>query len=184
MLDVIRILDTSGRGHQDEDESVARTGGRQGQPLWERLFDDLKNKKNIQTTMDQIFEQTQDSGLVSLINCLEGDKKRNGSGLTGRSAVAINALLFVNNPAKFLKIVSLSHRFKIMRAFELGNPDDFKTYGQEIVLSNRRIIDGFKEKYGIDAEPLALTEFLYTRSKRRGWGRTYTTNIRPMWVDK
>ena len=96
--------------------------------------------------------------------------------MTGRSAVAINALLFVNNPAKFLKIVSLSHRFKIMRVFDLGNPDEFKTYGQEIVLSNRRIIDGFKVNYGIEAEPMALTEFLYSP---RAWGRIYSTNIRP-----
>lgn len=175
---IIRILDTSGRGHQGGDESVARTGWRQGQRLWELLFDDLKNKKNIQTTMDQIFDETEDSGLVSLINCLERENKQNGNGLTGKSAVAINALLFINDPPNFLKIVSLSHRFKIMRAFELGNPDDFKNYGEEIVLSNHKITNGFKEIYGIDTEPIALTEFLYSPSC---WGRTYRTNIKPMW---
>jgi len=178
---IIRMLDTGARRHEEVAESVALTNLRQ--PMWERLFDDLKEKKNIQRTMDQIFNENEDSGLISLIDYLERENKGNGNSLTGKNAVAINALLCINNPEKILKSVSLPHRFQIMRAFELGNPDEFKTYGQEVVLSNRRIIDGFKEKYGIDAGPLALTEFLYSRGARRGWGRTNPTNIRPMWLD-
>jgi hypothetical protein len=127
--------------------------------------------------MNQVFQETDDSGLIGLIDCLARENtKRNY--LTAKSAIAINALMFINNPSKLLKVVSLSHRFQIMRTFGLGNPDEFKTYGQEIVLSNRRIISGFKEKYGIDTEPMALTEFLYSPS---GWGRCYPTHIRPMW---
>lgn len=176
---IIRMLDLGARRHEEVAESVALANLRQ--PMWERLFDDLKEKKNIQRAMDQIFNETADSGLISLVHYLERENKGTGNSLTGKNAVAINALLCINNPEKFLKSVSLPHRFQIMRAFELGNPDEFKTYGQKVVLSNRRIIDGFKEKYGIDAEPLALTEFLYSRGTRRNWGRTNPTNIRPMW---
>jgi hypothetical protein len=178
---IIRMLDTGARRHEEVAESVALTNLRQ--PMWERLFNDLKEKKNIQGTTDQIFNETEESGLISLIDCLERENKGNGNSLTGKNAVAINALLCINNPEKFLKSVSLAHRFQIMRAFYLGNPDEFKTYGQEVVLSNRRIIDSFKERYGINAEPLALTEFLYSRGARRNWGRTNPTNIRPMWWD-
>lgn len=176
---IIRMLDTGARKHQEVSESVARTNFRQA--MWERLFDDLKNKEKIQTIADHIFNETREAGLISLIDYLKKENEGNGNCLTGKSAVAINSLLCINNPDEFLKSVSLPHRFQIMQAFELGNPDEFKTYGQEVVLSNRRIINGFKEKYGIYAKPLALTEFLYSRGARRGWGRTNPTNIRPMW---
>lgn len=176
---IIRMLDLGSRKHKEVAESVALTNLRQS--MWERLFDDLKSKNKIQIIVDQIFDEPEDASLVSLIDYLERENEGNGNGLTGKSAVAINALLFINNPKRFLKSVSLPHRFQIIRAFEFGNAADFKTYGQEVVRSNQRIIDGFKEKYGIDAEPMALTEFLYSRGAHRSYGRTNPTNIRPLW---
>lgn len=170
---IIRLLDIKARGHQRTDEAVAMTGLRQG--LLERLFDQLKNKLDIQQTLDQIFAETDDSKLVNLINRLVKENEKNKNGLTGKSAVALNALLFINNPTKFLSTVSLSHRFQIMRAFGLGNPDEFKTYGEQIVLSNRKIIDGFQDKYGIEAIPRGLSEFLYTPHNG------YTTNAKIYW---
>src|SRR5205085_12610409 len=83
--------------------------------------------------------------------------------------------LFINNPTKFLSMVSLSHRFQVMRGFELGNPDQFKSYGEQIFMSNRRIIDGFRDKYGIEANPRDLSEFLYTPHNG------YTTNVKVYW---
>jgi hypothetical protein len=157
---IIRLLDTKARGHQKTDEPVATTGIRQG--LWERLFDTLKSRQDIQRTLDQIFAEAIDAKLIGLINRLEQENKSNKNGLTGKSAVMLNALLFINNPTNFVSIVSLSHRFQIMRAFDLGNPDEFKTYGEQIVLSNRKIIDGFRDKYGVEANPRDLSAFMYT----------------------
>lgn len=170
---IIRLLDIKGRGRQRTDVSVANTGIRQG--LWERLFDQLKNKKDIQQTLNRIFAEPDESKLIVLLNHLKEENQNNGNGLTGKSAVVLNALLFINTPMKFLNMVSLSHRFQVMRAFELGNPDEFKTYGEQIILSNRRIIDGFRDKYGIDANPRDLSEFLYTPLNG------YTTNVKAYW---
>ena len=170
---IIRLLDIKARGHQRTDEAVAMTGLRQG--LLERLFDQLKNKLDIQQTLNQIFAETDESKLVNLIDRLVKENEKNKNGLTGKSAVALNALLFINNPTKFLSTVSLSHRFQIMRAFELGDPDEFKSYGEQIVLSNRKILDGFRDKYGIETIPRGLSEFLYTPHNG------YTTNVKVYW---
>jgi hypothetical protein len=170
---IIRLLDMKGRGRQKTDEAVANTGVRQG--LWERLFDTLKSKQDIRRTMSEIFAEADDSRLIGLIDRLEKENKNNKNGLTGKSAVALNALLFINNPPKFLSMISLSHRFQVMREFDLGNPDEFKTYGEKIVFSNRRIIDGFRDKYGIKTNPRDLSEFLYTPHS------SYTTNVKIYW---
>ena len=170
---IIRLLDHKARGHQRADVAVANTGIRQG--MWERLFDQLKNKKDIKRTLDQIFAEADDSKLVDLVNRLVKENDRNKNGLTGKSAVALNALLFLNAPTKFLSMVSLSHRFQVMQAFGLGNPDEFKSYGEQIVLSNRRIIDGFSDRYAIQANPRDLSEFLYTPLNG------YTTNVKAYW---
>lgn len=170
---VIRLLDNKARGRQRTDEAVAATGIYQG--LWERLFDTLKSKQDIQRTLNQIFAEADDSKLIGLVDRLEKENKNNKNGLTGKFAVVINALLFINSPLKFLSMVSLSHRFQVMRAFDLGNPAEFKTYGEQIVLSNRRIIDGFRNKYKIEANPRDLSEFLYMP-----YGG-YTTNVKLYW---
>jgi hypothetical protein len=170
---IIRLLDTKGRGRQKMDEAVANTGVRQG--LWERMFDTLKSKPDIRLTMSQVFAETDDSTLIRLIDRLEKENRNNKNGLTGKSAVALNALLFINNPPKFLSMISLSHRFQVMRAFDLGKPDEYKTYGEKIVLSNRRIIEGFRDKYGIEGNPRDLSEFLYTPHSG------YTTNVKIYW---
>jgi hypothetical protein len=171
---IIRLLDIKARGHQKTDEAVALTFIRQG--VWERLFDQLRNKKDIQQTLNQIFAETDDARLFELLDQLKQENQNNGNGLTGgKSAVVINTLLFINNPAKFLSMVSLQHRFQLMRAFDLGSPEEFRTFGEEIVLSNRRIIDGFRGKFGIEADPRALSEFFYTPFNG------YTTNVKDYW---
>lgn len=170
---IIRLLDIRARGRQKTDEAVALTGLRQG--LLERLFDELKRKQDIRQTLDRIFAESEDFKLVDLINRLVGENEKNKNGLTGKSAVALNALLFVNDPTKFVSIVSLSHRFQIMRAFELGDPDEFRTYGEQVILSNRRIIDGFRDKYRIEANPRDLSEFMYTPDNG------HSTNLKIYW---
>jgi hypothetical protein len=171
---IIRLLDIKARGHQKTDEAVALTFIRQG--VWERLFDQLRNKKDIQQTLNQIFAETDDDRLIELLDRLKQENQNNGNGLTGgKSAVVINTLLFINNPARFLSMVSLQHRFQLMRAFGLSSPEEFRTFGEEIVLSNRRIIDGFRGKFGIEADPRTLSEFFYTPFNG------YTTNVKDYW---
>jgi predicted transcriptional regulator len=156
---IIRLLDTKARGHLAADLVVARTGIYQS--MWERVFNDLKTKKDIQDTMQQSFIEFNDDKLIKLVDQLWLENKNNKNGLTGKNANVLNTILFINRPDYFLNMVSLSHRSQVLRSFGLGDPQEFRTYGEEIILSNRMIIDGFRKKYGIATTPRALTEFLY-----------------------
>jgi CBS domain-containing protein len=143
--------------------------------MWERLFNELKNKKDIQRTLDQIFSENEEAVLVNLIDRLWMENRSNKNGLTGENAIPLNAFLFINNPENFLSCVSLSHRFQIIKAFDLADPIEQKTYGERIVFSNRIIIEGFKKKYGFEVSPRELTDFLYSPDGG------YSTNVRIYW---
>lgn len=158
---IIRLIDTKARGHQKTDVAIAHVGQPQG--IWERLFRELKEKEDIRKTLNEIFLTSDDTKLIELINKLKKQNEKNKNGLTGDSAVILNALLFINAPDRFITLVSLKHRSKLMKAFDLGVFDRKKSYGEKIVKSNFDIINGFREKYGLEkATPRALSIFLYS----------------------
>lgn len=157
---IIRIIDVKARGFNKEtDEAVAHVGLYQG--VWYRIFNDLKEQDAIRTTTDKIFKSDEDRVLIEMINRLEKENEKNKNGLTGRNANALNALLFINNPDRFLSSVSLSHRFQLIEAFDFGNPETYKTYGEKVIKSNSDILSGFKEKFGIEASPRTISMFIY-----------------------
>jgi hypothetical protein len=119
--------------------------------------------------MDAILNASDDPTLAKLILKLQQQNKNNKNGLTGEKANALNAILFINDPSRFIACVSLSHRFQIMRALGFGDPNELKNYGEQVVTSNRRIIEGFKEKFGFKASPRTLSEFLYSNNVRPCW---------------
>jgi hypothetical protein len=102
----------------------------------------------------------------------------NGNGINGKNANAINALLFLNNPEKFVSSVSLAHRGQIMKVFGLGNIDAYVTTGEKIVYSNKVIQEGFRDIYGINTASRALSVFLYSP-----WG-PYTAPVKPLWYSE
>lgn len=158
---IIRLIDTKARGHQKTDVAIAHPGQPQG--IWERLFQELKEKEDIRGTLDEIFRTSDDAQLIELINKLKKQNEKNKNGLTGDSAVILNALLFINAPDRFITLVSLKHRSQLMKTFDLGIFDRYKSYGEKIVKSNSDIINAFREKYGLErATPRALSIFLYS----------------------
>jgi hypothetical protein len=165
--EIVRLLDTKARGHQKTDQAVAFTGVRQGN--WSRMFDDLKTKKDIQATMNEIFLEHEEAPLVKLVLRLQKQNNENKNGLTGEKANALNTLLFINDPMRFVASVSLSHRFQLMKIFDLGDPAEFENYGEQVVLSNSSILNGFRQKYGIVSSPRVLSEFLYAANIRAYW---------------
>ncbi len=157
---IIRLIDVRARGFNGEtDEAVAHVGLYQG--IWYRIFNDLKEKNNIRTTLDKIFKSDEERVLIEMVTRLEKENEDNRNGLTGKNANALNALLFINKPDNFLSSVSLSHRFQIIEAFGFGDPNAYKTYGEKVIKSNRDIIIGFKEKLGITASPRTISMFIY-----------------------
>ena len=154
---IIRMIDVRARGFNREiNEAVARVGLYQG--TWYRIFNDLKEKSDIRTILDKIFKSDEERVLIEMVNRL---KKENPYSLTGESANALNALLFMNKPDNFISCVSLSHRLQVIEAFGFGNSNEFSSYGERVINSNRRIIDGFREKFGITAWPRTISMFFY-----------------------
>jgi len=164
---IIRLIDSKARGHQKSDQVVAHVGLYQG--LWERLFNDLKNKPDIQKTLDEIFNTNDEESLVRLVNHLVKENEKNKNGLTGKKGNALNALLFLNSPSKFVSCVSLAHRYQILKAFGLAEPESYKNYGEQIIYSSRDIITGFKDKLSITAEPRTISQFVYSANVKVLW---------------
>lgn len=157
---IIRIIDVNGRGFNRQlNEAVARVNLTQG--TWYRIFNDLRQKNEIKIILDKIFKTDEERVLVEMINRLKDKNDSNKNGLTGERATGLNALLFINNPDKYISSVSLNHRLKIVEMFGFGDPNRYKTYGEKVIGTNKDIIEGFKNKFGISAWPRLISRFLY-----------------------
>jgi hypothetical protein len=165
---IIKLIDVKARGFDREtDEAIARVNLPQG--TWYRIFNDLREKKKIRTILDKIFKTEDEFALVKLVNDLSEVNEKNKNGLTGEKAAALNALIFLNNPNRYLSCVSLGDRYRIIEKFNLPMPAQYETYGEKVIFSNRDIIFGFKMKYQIDAWPRLLSNFLYSANVEHAW---------------
>lgn len=129
------------------------------------MFKSLKDHDDIKEQLNKIFLTQNDSDLIDLINKLEKSNEKYKNSLTGKNAVTLNALLYINNPNKYISCISLDHRSQIMKTFGLGNFEQYKSYGEKIIKSNSEIIYGFREKFGINITPRALSVFFYSPVK-------------------
>jgi len=169
---VIRFFDSNARGarefRENGGEHAAKAGIYQG--MWYRALKDLKKKQDIREILNQIFEAKDDDLKIGLVNKLEKVNQKNKNGLTGRGAIILNALLFTYSPDKYLTMLSVvNHRFPLIDFFELGDPRQYKTYGEQVIKTNNDIVLGFKEKYGIDATPYVLSSFIYKLDETYHW---------------
>lgn len=132
------------------------------QGLWYKALRSLKSKKNIRKILNKIFITEDENQRIILVNELENINRENRNGLTGKEAIILNAFLFTYNPDKYLTLLSIVHRFTLIDFFKFGNPNQYKTYGEQVIKTNNDIVSGFKEKYGVDATPLVLSCFIYS----------------------
>jgi len=140
-------------------KSAALANIRQG--LWYKALRSLKSKKDIREKLNQIFTTEDENQRIILINELEKMNRENRNGLTGKEAIILNAFLFTYNPDKYLTLLSTVHKLALMDFFDLGEPRQYKTYGEQIIKINYDIISGFQKK-GINTTPLALSCFVYS----------------------
>lgn len=159
---IIRILDFNAKGKSRGEPSVARVMVPQG--AWRRLFKEIKSNEKIRDILGQVFEGGYGTELVYLLDKLVRENEGRKNYLTGSSANVINDFLFTNNPEKYLSIVSLNDRKRIIDYFGLKNGPDFEkdSFGTKIVLSNNSILEGFRE-IGINGSPRAISSFLYSK---------------------
>lgn len=159
---VIRFFDAKATGAKEFRENGGEHAANAGirPKMWHRALKDLKNKQDIKKIVNQIFIAKNNNSKIDIINKLEKVNEKNG--LTGRNAVILNALLCVYDPNKYLTMLStMSHRLPFIDFFEFGDSKQYRTYGEQVINTNRDIISGFKEKYGIDITPNALSNFIY-----------------------
>lgn len=150
-------------------QAAALANIRQG--LWHKALRSLKNKKDIREKLNQIFIAEDENPKIIFVNELEKMNRENRNGLTGKEAIILNAFLFTYNPDKYLTMLSTVHRLALIDFFNLANPKQYKTFGEQVIKTNYDIVSGFKEKYGIDTTPLALSCFVYSDlAKNYDWG--------------
>lgn len=173
--DLVRIIDSKARGHESDDEVIARTGIYQG--LWEKAINDLKTNQALQGAFDKIINCGSLTELSVLIDNFLMVNRDGRNGLSGDGANMINAFLFLKDPNIFLSIISLRHRDLIINKFGFDSEINYKSLGEKIVKTNFEIIEGFNKKYNVLLNPRTLSEFLYTPHN------IYTTKIKNIWYE-
>ena len=161
---IIKILDRNAKGNTKEQEAVAKAMIAQG--AWRRMFREIKNNKQLKKVMNSIFIESKEEIIESNINELYKINEGKKNFLTGNNGNAINDMIFAYNPKRYVAVVSLNHRMKIVDYFGFKNGPNFEedTPGRRIVLSNKCIIEGFRS-LEITALPRTISDFLYTTLK-------------------
>jgi len=165
--EIVKILDRNGKGNTFGAEAVAKAMIAQG--AWRRMFNELKNKKDLGNSLDKIFK-TQGEERVYAINELYKTNEGNKNSLTGPSGNAVNAMIFAWNPSNALSIISLKDRKKVIEYFKLENRTDFEndSIGEKIVKSNEDLLNGFKN-LNIYGSPRTISTFLYSQAVKSLW---------------
>lgn len=142
---IIRILDRNAKGNTRRDEAVAKAMIPQG--VWRRMFREIKVDKRLQGLLNDIFNAPYDNKQAQLIDELYKFNEGRKNSLTGKNANAINAMLCAFDANKYIHIISLNDRKKVIEYFNFyGGPNfDTSTPGQKLVLSNKALIDGFRQ---------------------------------------
>lgn len=162
--EIVLILDKKAKGSTKNHYAVANVMIPQG--VWRRLFKEINEIKKLNSLLNKIFVSDNDEEKIIAIDKLYEFNKGRKNSLTGKSGNAINSMLFTYSPTKYLAVVSLNDRRKIIDYYQLSNKIDFEdnSQGKKIIQTNKIIIDGFKAK-GIDTTPQLLSQFLYDELK-------------------
>lgn len=162
--EAVLILDKNAKGSTKESIAVARVMIPQG--VWRRLFKEIQSNKNLKELLNSIFVETNDKNQIELTDKLYKLNKGQKNSLTGKSGNAINTMLFAFEPKKYLAIISLNDRKKVIDHFQIKSDLNFEkdSPGLQIVVSNKSILDGFKENK-IETSPYILSKFLYKKMK-------------------
>lgn len=155
---IVRMLDKNGKGNTKGSIVIAKAFIRMG--MWYRAFRSLKENDVLKNKLNEIFYEGDDSKLIKLLNEFEKLNIGKNNGLTGKNAVIINALLCLFNPNYYIFAVSLVHRKKIIE-FLYNEVSEYETFGQKIILTNRKIIDYFRN-LNIQESTRRISNFIYS----------------------
>jgi len=154
---IIRLIDINGKGNTKNSIAVAKALIRMGQ--WYRAFRSIKSNDKIKKCISKIFNSDRDIDLIKYLNEFEKINQELKNGLTGKSAIILNGLLYLYNPSYYVSALSLDHRNKMVK-YLYGTDVSNETFGEKIINTNRMILDYFKNK-SILASPRTISCFLY-----------------------
>ncbi len=162
--DIVRILDKNAKGNTKVDIAVARAMIPQG--AWRRLFRELRQNNDLKEVINNILNEKDQDRLIEEIDRLYRINESKNNYLTGKSANAIDILLFVYNPLRFISVISLNDRQRIVEYFGFeGLNFEEDPQGKKVVLSNQIILDNFKKILVRGFSPRVLSNFLYLKLK-------------------
>lgn len=167
--EMVRILDTNGKGNRAADEAVAKAMIAQG--AWRRLFKQIKSDRKLSGALDAMFTADRDpSALSAAIDHVYAVNKGQRNNLTGATGTAIGLFLAAHDPFSNVSVVSLNDRRKVIDYFGLASSIDFEedSIGKKMALSNLAIRDGFS-KVGVNQDARTLSAFLYSTGVRELW---------------
>ena len=164
--DIVRILDSHGKGNTKDSEAIAGVLIPQG--AWRRMFQQLKKEETLAGCIDQILKTNSSEDRISQIDKLYELNTNKIKFLTGKSGNAINCLLAAYDPFNNLSIVSLKDRYKLLE--KLGVENDFTSYsiGNQIEKTNNLIRAIFEES-GIYKNSRIISSFVYSPILRGFW---------------
>jgi hypothetical protein len=128
---------------------------------WYEALKSIKRNIDIRELLDKILK-SDNNDKKKLITNLKKINDKYGNNLTGEKGIVLNAILFVYSPDKYVSILSLDHRYKLLKFFKFGNKEDYETYGEKIIRTNEDIINGFRNKYNIEVTTHLLSYFIYS----------------------
>ncbi len=144
------------------------------QDQWYNIFNDIASDFTLRDTIAALFESVNSRHRAELIDKIKiiNSNANYKNALTGRSAIAISALLCLSNPLAYPKVVSLQDRIKIIRFFQLGELGFNSSYGSQII-DSFEFVKGFNSRYGLRFSPITLGYFLFRPQIRALWdGKT------------
>jgi len=140
------------------------------QGAWRRMFHQIREERELSSLINEILTNTDVINKAERINRLYEENKGNKNNLTGKSGNAINAMLAAFDPINNCHMVSLNHRSAFMKHFNLPISSDYDTLtiGDQIVSSNKYILDGLKNM-GANGNARTLSVFCYWQKMHSLW---------------
>jgi len=165
--EIVRYIDTHGRGNNPSNESVARVMVPQG--AWYTIFKNLKEQNNLRDSFSKILFPDDTTLVPLIIDKIFLLNANNKNHLTGKTGSGVSAFLAIADPFNNLSIVSLNDRYKILDFLELNYEDlKNKNIGEQIVKTNELILNYFIEKK-ISSNARTITAFVYSNPVVTHW---------------
>ncbi len=164
--DIIKILDSHGKGNTKNSEAIAGVMIPQG--VWRRMFNQLKKEKQLAECINSILTSSTSEERINKIDELYILNGRNKNSLTGQSGSAINCLLAAYDPFNNLSIVSLNDRKKLLKSLGTEYDSAQDSIGTQIEKTTRLIKSKFKEAL-ISNNARTISSFVYISTFKDIW---------------